>query len=558
MIGGNISALMSNSRNHRRRFHWRALSVESLEPRAVPAGLVQQFELPPDVVSSAYSSAVVARDEILVSGTARDKPIIIEFNDAGEVIGRIALGLPDGRDAGNVVAISDNGKWALGLCHLAGSWDIPEQTVIWNLQDAAHPQVVDALTGAHDLLPSSLGEHASITDDGSFVFNSFTLGINLVHSNGVVERVPQPFDATPNSPSDQQVRAISRDGRIMIGIDAPGNVLIWHDLSPSDLSIPAGSLGGDAESISADGRVVGGTIADYGSGGIGAYPQAAVWVDGSLRILRDAAGNQLDGTVDYILPQSGGEDHGWIVIGRTYGLPGFEGRYIAFTDSTFSEYTLVPLHEFISQQSGTDDSVTLSQVLNVELRGNSLYVFSAYSKPVTVPIGGGGACVDDPSLLSTDRPVPDGAVLDPIRRCVRVLSDEAMPSHVDPSFFGTVYIVPLPLPLDVDGDGQIAPSDVLLVINALNSKLAAGVDDSSLAWGSYYARLDVSRDGHLTAVDALVIINNINGAADSVATTPLLTPLAAEGEFSISSDDPTLSILVADQILNDLATPRRK
>ena len=96
-------------KTRRTTFSTLRLSVEALELRAVPAGLVHDVVLPPDIVSGPYSSSVIAPDDILVSGTRQQKPVILELNGNGEVRDEVPLEIPEGRDAGDVVAISENG-----------------------------------------------------------------------------------------------------------------------------------------------------------------------------------------------------------------------------------------------------------------------------------------------------------------------------------------------------------------------------------------------------------------------------------------------------------------
>jgi hypothetical protein len=67
--------------------------------------------------------------------------------------------------------------------------------------------------------------------------------------------------------------------------------------------------------------------------------------------------------------------------------------------------------------------------------------------------------------------------------------------------------------LDVNLDGSIAPSDALMIINAISDQLALGIGDGSLPQTSEAGRLDISKDGYLTAIDALVIINRLNEPA---------------------------------------------
>ncbi len=87
-------------------------------------------------------------------------------------------------------------------------------------------------------------------------------------------------------------------------------------------------------------------------------------------------------------------------------------------------------------------------------------------------------------------------------------------------------------PLDVSGNGQIAPLDVLLIVNELNARRL--IDDQGRflvhpGIGSTLPYFDVNGDGRLTPADALAVINGLNARA------------AAEGEayWADASNSPT-------------------
>jgi len=87
-------------------------------------------------------------------------------------------------------------------------------------------------------------------------------------------------------------------------------------------------------------------------------------------------------------------------------------------------------------------------------------------------------------------------------------------------------------PLDVDNNGVIAPLDVLIVINRLNSE-GTGPLPAPAAGLSPPPFYDTSGDNLVTALDALLVINYLNGAG-SLAT--------GEGESLVpitwASDEP--------------------
>lgn len=91
-------------------------------------------------------------------------------------------------------------------------------------------------------------------------------------------------------------------------------------------------------------------------------------------------------------------------------------------------------------------------------------------------------------------------------------------------------------PLDVNNDQNVAPDDVLDVINYINAN-GSGPDELAPAFSGY---LDTDNDGHVAANDVLIIINDLNSAdpAPGTANSALLmdqsepSPLAPlwEGE----------------------------
>jgi hypothetical protein len=70
------------------------------------------------------------------------------------------------------------------------------------------------------------------------------------------------------------------------------------------------------------------------------------------------------------------------------------------------------------------------------------------------------------------------------------------------------------MPMDVNGDEQVAPEDVLLLINELNSRGTRALSADAIE--SYF--LDVDGDGFVSPSDVLQVINELN------------SPTVAEGE----------------------------
>ncbi|MCY2989561.1 MAG: dockerin type I domain-containing protein [Planctomycetota bacterium] len=87
-------------------------------------------------------------------------------------------------------------------------------------------------------------------------------------------------------------------------------------------------------------------------------------------------------------------------------------------------------------------------------------------------------------------------------------------------------------PFDVNGDGQTTPTDVLMVINYVNTHLSDGrIPASSQAPSAY---LDVDGNGYVNATDVLLLVNVLNGQTtkDSqlIPVNPGVTNGAGEGE----------------------------
>ena len=96
---------------------------------------------------------------------------------------------------------------------------------------------------------------------------------------------------------------------------------------------------------------------------------------------------------------------------------------------------------------------------------------------------------------------------------------------------------------DTNGDGHVSGIDVLLVINALNRRVANHDE-----WATSDSPLDVNRDHFITGLDALLIINYLNAeqhpasasAADRAASTARLSSNSATEGTSSVDDRATL------------------
>ena len=107
--------------------------------------------------------------------------------------------------------------------------------------------------------------------------------------------------------------------------------------------------------------------------------------------------------------------------------------------------------------------------------------------------------------------------------------------------------------LDIDADGVVAPRDVLLIVNELNSRRITNDSGDLPDRGAHQAAgfLDVSGDEQLTPIDALLVINALNG--DSVApvvTASLLNDTAPDGltNSDLVTSDPMIQGIATDDL----------
>src|SRR5438046_856749 len=129
---------MARRRALRRLVHQpRRLALEALEPRAVPAGLVHDFMLP--APGSNGTGAVLGPDDIRVSAYIDNLPVIYDLDRLGAIQSTMHLPLPDGWQQANVSAISENGRWAVGLARSTTGPPGANLLVIWDLQNPTRP-----------------------------------------------------------------------------------------------------------------------------------------------------------------------------------------------------------------------------------------------------------------------------------------------------------------------------------------------------------------------------------------------------------------------------------
>jgi len=75
-------------------------------------------------------------------------------------------------------------------------------------------------------------------------------------------------------------------------------------------------------------------------------------------------------------------------------------------------------------------------------------------------------------------------------------------------------------PTDVNADGTVAASDVLMIINSINSLGARQLPQSAGEGESGAGYLDVDNDGYVTANDVLKVINFLNAEGEAGSALP--------------------------------------
>jgi hypothetical protein len=82
-------------------------------------------------------------------------------------------------------------------------------------------------------------------------------------------------------------------------------------------------------------------------------------------------------------------------------------------------------------------------------------------------------------------------------------------------------------PLDTNDDGSVAPTDVLLGVNVLNSRGAVALRDNDLTRGGKRVYLDCNGDAHHAPGDILMVVNHLNTGETDPEGTEKATATAA-------------------------------
>lgn len=513
-------------------YRWRRRATfESLEARAVPAGLPFQVSLDVEARRITADAGFLPDGSVRIVGSASSGAdgTAWDFDAAGKRLNERALPeLPEPGRKTSAAAISPNGRWIAGpqydfdnqdpYAPALGLWDGNDVASLVRIDIAALPymsgQAVDVANNGDVLISGANYSGYRWSAAGGFV------ALEAVEISGVEEWWP----------AETRVSAISADGSVIVGASSRGLVTvptIWTSAGPQALA--ANGRNGMAVSVSDDGRIVGGYLT------VDNEQVAVVWVDGVLRTVDGEDGQAIEGSVGSVIGGLGSTGEGWIafVHGKPESPYGPGETWIAFSGGGIQ-----PLDEWLLEHyailltPGLEMVVTIppsnqllaATVVDGDLRmifvGQMTLGFAGWS-PMTAPTA--------PQL-----------VVAPLNA-----AGEAIAEH----------------PLDVNGNGSISASDALIVINVLNEGHSGPLSeypDIVAEW----PRIDVNQDGAITASDALTIINFLTRA------TPVFSPLVladrnvtrdeGEGEPpSMSATDLTFAS-AADELFAGLGGQRRK
>lgn len=405
----------------------------------------------------------------------------------GQLLSKSQLDFPAASWFLSVDAVSPDGSWLAGL-QTEGTSDfiLDGKYLVWR-------------RGTNELLPvepppgqSGTQRAQGLSNEGDVIFSANIAGGEtgsfVRYRTGGLLALPSlypPEASTGPGTSPVFATAISADGQTIVGISGgggtpgalPPRATLWKNGIAHEL--PAGGYSQSyARAVSADGRIVGGSVSD------GTTTRAAVWVDGVLQqaLTDDPLGTEVLQVVSGV----GGDPAAWAALGFDW---------IALSDGVVRRF-----------DAGFFESYGLS--LTGSHRGVKLLA------------------TDDALYLVTSDLIPANRPRSPF---------DQLATHV--FVLPTNYTYSPSVALDLSGDQRVTAADALLVINALNDHPNTPLIDLP-ALRQAVPQIDTNGDGQLSPADALRIINHLNDASSAQADS--VSP--AEGEptpsqSALSTDD---------------------
>jgi Dockerin type I domain len=270
---------------------------------------------------------------------------VSDFNQNGEPAGQITVPLGAGQTIGSVTAVSPNGRWFAGYQQPTGNYNSADPSTwgpvgLWDTQNSLAFHAID-FTGF-----STQGWIMRVSDSGVALIGVqgiLTYRWDAVHGLTKLTSLADLSSGTLTGVPGAHGWAMSADGSVVVGESGDSNgphfAAQWTDpTKPQRLP----DLGGVSEawSISLDGRIIGGTVFDPNQDvNVGGRPLAAVWIDGQLKILHDAQGNQLKGGIERVVNGIDGDPNKWVAFGWMSS-----GSFIAFSGGQVQ-----PLTDWLSQ-----------------------------------------------------------------------------------------------------------------------------------------------------------------------------------------------------------------
>jgi hypothetical protein len=339
---------------------------------------------------------------------------VFDFDLQGNLAGQITLPLQAGQDFATITAIPPDGRWIAGSQYAtnpSNGGQTGGPVGLWDTQHGLAFQAIDFSAFPNPGWIANVSDSGvAIVTFGGYLSSGGYLTYRWDAAHGLTALSPPTASGTEivqGSPFSL-ANAMSADGAVIVGESGDGAGLPfatrWLDpANPEHLpDLGRRSL---ATCVSLDGRVIGGSvqkqIGDVGSSDVDI---AAVWIDGHLNLLQDAAGNPLYGRVEHIVNDVDRDPLKWVAI---------VGDKIAFSGGSAQ-----PLNDWLREEYGIN-LLRSQSVVNAFVDGDQLLLVTNEVRDVRLGL--------PYSLDQGQYPAfpPRPVLPDPVNRLIKVvLSDQ--------------------------------------------------------------------------------------------------------------------------------------